>query len=272
MSKMVGCRPAGRLGAILLAAMLLGACGADATASPAATPSPSANPDEALVADVAALWSNPYDAAEVAALYAPDAAFYDNSANETSKGLEAIQAKVEKYAGWGFKVTNTSAPIRQGNFVAVFQKAGAPEPGGPILFVVELEDGKILNQWVYGAGTSPEASRPAAEADEALVADLAAVMSTPYDAAKVAALYAPNAVFHDMVANETSTGLEEIRTKVKEYAGMNFRVVGTSAPIRQDNFVAQFIKFGAPDATYPGLGVYEVKDGKVLNQWVYPAP
>jgi hypothetical protein len=23
---------------------------------------------------------------------------------------------------------------------------------------------------------------------------------------------------------------------------------------------------------YPGLGVVELKDGKVLNQWVYPAP
>ena len=67
-------------------------------------------------------------------------------------------------------------------------------------------------------------------------------------------------------------GLEAIQTKVKEYAGLNFKVVGTSAPIRQDNFVADFHRFGAPDATYPGLAVYELKDGKVLNQWVYPAP
>jgi len=125
-----------------------------------------------------------------------------------------------------------------------------------------------------GAVTIQSAATPSptANPDVAFSDALNTVWSTPYDAAKVAALYATNAVFHDMVANETSTGLEEIRTKVKEYAGMNFRVVGTSAPIRQDNFVAQFIKFGAPDATYPGLGVYELKDGKVLNQWVYPAP
>jgi hypothetical protein len=148
MRKLSGRRLAGRLGAMLLALVLLGACGAGATASPA-TPSPTANPDEALMADVAAVWSNPYDAAKVAALYALDATFYDNPVNETSKGLEAIQAKVKKYAALGFKVTNTSAPIRQDDFVAVFQKAGAPEPIGLNLFVVELKDRKILNQWVY---------------------------------------------------------------------------------------------------------------------------
>jgi len=157
MSTMFGCRLAGRLGAALLAVTLIGACGAGATptpapaVTPAATPSPTANPDEALMAAVAAVWSNPYDAAKVAALYALDATFYDNPVNETSKGLEAIQAKVKKYAALGFKVTNTSAPIRQDDFVAIFQRAGAPEPTGPNLFVVELKDGKILNQWVYPA-------------------------------------------------------------------------------------------------------------------------
>jgi len=156
-STMCGRRLAGRVGAILLAVTLIGACTASAAstpappATPAPTPSPTANPDEALVADLAAVWSNPYNEAKVAALYAPDATFYDNGVNETSKGLEAIQAKVRKYAALGFKVKNTSAPIRQANFVAVFQKAGAPEPVGPVLFVVELKDGKIKNQWVYPA-------------------------------------------------------------------------------------------------------------------------
>jgi ABC-type glycerol-3-phosphate transport system substrate-binding protein len=52
---MFGDRLTGRLGAILLAATLLGACGASATASPTTptqTPSPMANPDAALVADL----------------------------------------------------------------------------------------------------------------------------------------------------------------------------------------------------------------------------
>ena len=122
------------------------------------------------------------------------------------------------------------------------------------------------------ATQSPATPSPTANPDVASLDDLDAVWSTPYDAAKVAALYAPNAVFHDMVANETSTGLEEIQTKVKDLAAQNFKVTSTSAPIRQDNFVAVFVKFGAPDATSPGLGVVELKDGKVLNQWVYPAP
>ncbi len=120
-----------------------------------------------------------------------------------------------------------------------------------------------------GASTTPS---PTANPAEALAADLAAVWSNPYDAAKVAALYAPDAVFHDLVSNETSTGLEAIQARIKEYAAQPFKVENTSAPIRQDNFVAVFFRFGTGENLYPGLGVYEVKDGKVLNQWVYPAP
>ena len=129
------------------------------------------------------------------------------------------------------------------------------------------------------AGSQPEAklsavvpASPTANPDEALVDDMAAVWSSPYDAAKVAALYAPDAVLHDVVTNETSTGLGAIQAKIKEYAALPFKVENTSAPIRQDNFVAVFITFGTGEDSYPGLGVYELKDGKVLNQWVYPAP
>jgi hypothetical protein len=144
-----------RLGLLLLAIALLGACGSTATQSPASSPgptqSPTANPDAALMADLDALWSGPYDAAKVAALYATDAVFHDMVANETSTGLEAVQAKVKDYATQNFKVTTTSAPIRQGDFVATFFKYGAPDALYPGLGVVELKDGKVLNQWVYPA-------------------------------------------------------------------------------------------------------------------------
>ena len=142
---MFGYRVAGRAGAILLAVTLLGACGASAT------PSPTANPDEALVDDMAAVWSSPYDAAKVAALYAPDAVLHDVVTNETSTGLGAIQAKIKEYAALPFKVENTSAPIRQDNFVAVFITFGTGEDSYPGLGVYELKDGKVLNQWVYPA-------------------------------------------------------------------------------------------------------------------------
>lgn len=123
------------------------------------------------------------------------------------------------------------------------------------------------------SAASPASTQsPTADADAALMAELDALWSSPYDAAKVATLYATDAVLHDLVANETSTGLEAIQAKVKYLAVQRFKVTSTSSPIRQDNFVATFIKFGAPDASTPGLGVVEMKDGKVLNQWVYPAP
>ncbi len=153
--ELFGRRLAGRLGAILLAMILLGACGASATTSPAttpaSTPSPAANADVALVTELAALFSNPYDAAKVAALYAPTAVLHEmTNANLTSTGLEAIQARVKLLAAEGFKALVTSAPIRQDNFVAVFSKFGA---GGSLagrgLVVYELKDGKVLNHWVY---------------------------------------------------------------------------------------------------------------------------
>jgi hypothetical protein len=144
----------GPLGAILLAVILVGACSAGSTPSAAMTPAPTgsamANPDEALVADLAALWSNPDDPATVAALYAPNAAVHEmTDANLTSKGLEAIQARVKSLTAMNFKVVVTSAPIRQDDFVAVFSRYGTDEATYPGLVVYQLKDGKVLNQWVY---------------------------------------------------------------------------------------------------------------------------
>jgi len=256
----------------------VGGSGPTPSAGPSQTASPSPSPvvevtDEALVSELAAVWSNPYDGAKVAALYAPNAVLYDRNANETSTGLAAIQAKVRTYAARGFEVRISTAWIRQDSFVAHFATFGTTsELSGRGLVVYELKDGKVQNQWVYDAASSSAVSSPAAVTDEALVADLAALMSTPYDAAKVAALYAPNAVIRDLVENITQTGLEEIGARIRYFNAQDFKVVVTSAPIRQDNFVASFVKFGGGEAAFPGLGVYELKDGKVLNQWVYPAP
>ena len=99
-----------------------------------------------------------------------------------------------------------------------------------------------------------------------MVDELAALRSSPYDAAKVAALYAPDAVFQDDVAKESSTGLEAIG-EVKKYADLGFKAVNTSAPIRQDEVVAVFQEFGAGADMSPGLGVVEMKDGKVKKMW-----
>ena len=165
-----------RLGALFIAVALLGACGASATQSPAspspaspspvasptanpdsASPSPTAlsptaNPDEALVADLSALMSDPYDAARVAALYAPNAVIHETTANLTQTGLEQIGARIREFNDGGFKTVVASAPIRQGDFVAVFAKYGT---GGDLsngaLVVLELEGGKVLNHWVYPA-------------------------------------------------------------------------------------------------------------------------
>ena len=158
---MFGYRLAGRLGATLLAVTLLGACGASATQSTAtpspatpssASPAPTANPDEALVATLTALMNDPYDAAKVAALYAPNAVFHETTANLTHTGLEDIGSRIRELNDARFKAVVNSAPIRQDNFVAFFSKYGT---GGVTaeraLVVFELKDGKVSNNWVYPA-------------------------------------------------------------------------------------------------------------------------
>jgi len=112
----------------------------------------------------------------------------------------------------------------------------------------------------------------ATDVDEALMADLDAIWGGTADAAKVAALYAPDATFYDTVAGKTYKGLEAIQAKVAANMSAGFKCAQTSASIRQDRFVAVFHRFSAGDATYPVLAVFELKDGKVLNQWAYPAP
>ena len=122
------------------------------------------------------------------------------------------------------------------------------------------------------SASSPAAPSPTANADEALMKDVNAVWGGAYDAAKVAALYAPNATFYDVLGGKSYTGLEAIQAKVEANASASFKCAQTSASIRQDNFVAVFHRFSDGQATYPVLAVFELKDGKVLNQWAYPAP
>ena len=71
----------------------------------------------------------------------------------------------------------------------------------------------------------------------------------------------------------TQRGLDQIGARMRYFDDQKFEAVVTSAPIRQDNFVAVFSKYGGGgDLSGRALVVYELKDGKVLNQWVYPAP
>jgi hypothetical protein len=271
--------------ASLLAACATGASPTPVPASPtsAATPAaavastPAAVTDQALLDGLATLWSTPYDAARVAALYAPDAVFQDNIARESSAGLEAIGAKVKRYADLGFKVQNTSAPIRQDNVIAVFQKFGPGADTSPGIGVVEIRDGKVKKMWEYPAGaTAATASQatasPAANADGGLMTDLNAIWGGTADAAKVAAAYASGATFYDTVDGKTYRGLDAIQAKVAANKSAGFTCAQTSPAIRQDNVVAVFHRFSAGGSTFPVLAVFELKDGKVINQWAYPAP
>jgi len=109
--------------------------------------------------------------------------------------------------------------------------------------------------------------------DQAVMNDLDAAWSTTYDAAKFAALYAPDAVMHDTIANETSSGLAAIQAKASNYiSNYGFKVKSTSAPVRQGNYIVTFATFSsAVDGETRGIGVFEMKDGKIINHWVYPA-
>jgi hypothetical protein len=112
------------------------------------------------------------------------------------------------------------------------------------------------------------------DADQALMDDVSAAWTGPFDAATLASLYTTDAILHDEIAGATSSGLEEIQAKNKSYIeGSAFSVRSTSEAISQGAFVAQFIEYAASGAT-PGEGVVLVKladDGKIQEQWVYPA-
>jgi hypothetical protein len=245
---------------------------APSTPAPTTAPSPVAVTDDALMERLAALWSTPYDATQVAALYAPDAVFHDNVAGDTTTGLDGIGAKVERYADMGFRVVNTSAPIRQDDVIAVFQRFGAGDDTSPGLGVVEIKDGMVQTMWEYPAGSSPATASPAPTDDEALMADVNAVWGGTPDPVQVAALYAPDATFHDTLEGKAYTGVEAIAAKAARNAAAGFTCAQTSPAIRQGDVVAVFHRFSAGGAMYPVLAVFELKDGKVINQWAYPAP
>jgi hypothetical protein len=108
------------------------------------------NSDQALVDDASAAWSTPSDTATLAAIYASDATVFDTIANETFAGLPAIQARVASLSEFDFSTTPLTAPMRQGDFVAVFERHGTVSGGyAEGLVVYEVQDGKIVNQWVY---------------------------------------------------------------------------------------------------------------------------
>jgi hypothetical protein len=257
---------------------LLCACGGDDKSSTDASVAPTessvtALTDEALVADLAALWNSPGDATEVAAFYAPEAVIHDNVSGETSTGLEAIQATIEKHAARNVTVENTSAPIRQDNVVAVFQEAVEGDAATPYLSATELNDGKVINQWMYPTSSESATTPPEAVDAAALMAAVNGIWGGTGDAADVAALYAPDATFLDTIAGETYTGLEAIQAKVEANASAGWVCEQTSEPIQQGNVVAVFHRFDFGNgSTFPVLAVFELKDGKVISQTAYPAP
>jgi major membrane immunogen (membrane-anchored lipoprotein) len=138
-------------GTMLLAAMLLGACGSSTTPSPVSS-SPAAVIDTAVVDRLSGVFDGAFDPAKVAALYATNATLYDTIAGQTSTGLEAIQAKLKTLAGAGFTSKPTTLPIAQGEFVAFFEDHGTAAGHEPGLVVIQVRDGKILSQWVYPVG------------------------------------------------------------------------------------------------------------------------
>jgi len=150
---------------------------------------------------------------------------------------------------------------------AVAAPAATPVPSSPAPVITRAA---AVATPATAASSTP--ASPATSTDEALMADIDAIWGGTADAAKVAALYAPDATFHDLVDRKTYTGLEAIQAKAAANASAGFTCAQTSESIRQGDFVAVFHRFSAGGATYPVLAVFELKDGKVVNQWAYPAP
>jgi hypothetical protein len=110
-----------------------------------------ANPDQTLANQSTAAWSGAYDAAKLAAVYAPDAVFVDTIEGETSTGLPAIQAKANNYlTNYQFVTKAASDPIRNGDSIAMFVTYGTNNAAtNHALSVMQLKDGMIVRQTVY---------------------------------------------------------------------------------------------------------------------------
>ena len=111
--------------------------------------------------------------------------------------------------------------------------------------------------------------------DHALVNDSTAVWGAPYDEAKVAAIYAQDAVIHDTIAGGTTSGLPAIKALIAGYIkDMDFKVWPVGDSVRSGDYVATFVDYGtattAADQRAHALTLMQVKDGKVQNQWLYP--
>jgi hypothetical protein len=138
---------------------------------------------------------------------------------------------------------------------------------GAIVVAIALGAGLIG----YYAGTGQTAP---ANPDQALVDQSTAAWSGTYDAAKVAALYATDAVFQDNISGETSTGLPAIQAKISNYlTNYHFVTTAMSAPIRAGDKIVMVVNYG-PDnaATETGLAVMHLKDGKIVKHTVSPMP
>ena len=132
---------------------------------------------------------------------------------------------------------------------------------GLLLVLVTLAAGAV--------GYAVAVARP--DADQALVDDVSDAWSTPYDAAKFAALYAPDATFVDEFAGATYAGLPAIQARAAALSGYQFSTTPVSEPIRTGDVIAMFERHGTVDGGYAeGLVVFEVKDGMIVNQWAYP--
>jgi ketosteroid isomerase-like protein len=138
---------------------------------------------------------------------------------------------------------------------------------GVVVIAVALGAGLIG----YYAGTSKAGP---VNADQALLDQSTALWSGTYDAAKVAALYATDAVFVDKISDETSAGLPAIQAKISNYlTNYHFVTKTVAGPIRQGDMVVSVVKYGTNnDPSNTGLAVMQVKDGKIVRQTVYPVP
>ncbi len=138
---------------------------------------------------------------------------------------------------------------------------------GAIVLAVALGAGLIG----YFAGTRQPA---ASSADQAFSDQAAAAWSGTYDPAKIAAVYAADAVFMDNVAGETSTGLEAIQAKASNYlTNYQFVVEVVAAPVRHGDTIVSIVRYGTDNtASNTALGVMQLKDGKIIRHKLYAFP
>jgi hypothetical protein len=131
---------------------------------------------------------------------------------------------------------------------------------GALVIVIALVGGTI--GWLLAGGAGRMS-------DESFVDRNMAAVSTS-DQAAITEVFAANAVFDD--GTNRKVGAQEIASYFAYLRTLGFVAERTGPTTSYGSYVITPVRYGANGDWSAGVSIVEVKDGKIVNQWVFELP